>query len=69
MAVIPQRVFDSIPPRWSVPLTIGAGIMAAGATLGVLAAVVWGSWGAALAAVIGFGAGGILWHLADHASH
>jgi hypothetical protein len=58
-----------VPRRWATPLLAAAAVLAGVASLLVLAATVFGTWVPALAAAGCFAAAGLLWHLADGASH
>lgn len=69
MPLIPKSLADAVPQSWATPLVAAAGILAAGGSLLLLLATVYGRVGPALGGAAAFGVAGVLWHLADGATH
>ena len=69
MPLIPTSLAATVPRSWATPLVVAASALAALGSVLLLLAIVYGSWVPALGGAAAFGVAGVLWHLADGASH
>lgn len=69
MPLIPTSLTAAVPRSWATPLVVAASALAAMGSVLVLLAIVYGDWMPAFGGAACFGVAGVLWHLADGASH